>query len=61
MQITGLTEQVAALQAKDVTSAIDLAIWRDSAGRKTNEGCLPGAIGIPFTSKLQKHHCCSYH
>ena len=41
------------LLAKDATFAIDLAIWRDSAGRKTDEGCLPGATGILVISKPQ--------
>ena len=49
------------LQAKDVTYGIDPAIWRDSAGRETDEGCLPGATGIPVISKPQKHHCCNYY
>lgn len=40
-------------QARGVTSVIDQVILQEIVGRETPRGCLPGAAGIPHTSKPQ--------
>ena len=40
-------------QARGVTSVIDQVILQEIVGREMPRGCLPGAAGIPHTSKLQ--------
>ena len=40
-------------QARGVTSLIDQVILQEIVGRETPRGCLPGAAGIPHTSKPQ--------